>query len=286
MTRALRWIGLAAGGLAGLAIVAYGVGYVVSESALRRVYAVPAVTLSIPADPESITEGRRLATVHGCLAGCHGKEGGGAVFFDDPKLGRLVAPDLTAAARKFSAAQLAAVIRNGVRPDGRSVLVMPSEAYVGLNDADLARIIAFLQSLPAASGPGPDLSLGPLARVGLAAGKFKVAAQLIADTVPPPEGTDEISRRGRYLARTTCAGCHGTSLRGDSNPDFTSPDLRVVSAYSPEAFTRLLRTGVPPGDRKLGMMREVALHNLSHLSDAEISALHRYLHALPQIVRN
>jgi hypothetical protein len=69
-------------------------------------------------------------------------------------------------------------------------------------------------------------------------------------------------------------------LQGDSNPDFTSPDLRVVAAYSADDFARLLRTGTAMGDRKLGMMREVALDNLSHLTDAEIAALYEYLHTL------
>ena len=69
-------------------------------------------------------------------------------------------------------------------------------------------------------------------------------------------------------------------MQGDSNPDFTSPDLRVVAAYSAEDFARLLRTGIAMGDRKLGVMREEAQDNLSHLTDAEIAALYEYLHAL------
>ena len=34
------------------------------------------------------------------------------------------------------------------------------------------------------------------------------------------------------------------------------------------------------------MMREVALDNLSHLTDAEIAALYSYLHAMPEAARN
>ena len=280
-TRLLRWIGIALGSLAGLAIVAYAVLYVLSERVLRHTYKVPAVALSIPSDPASIAEGRRLATVRGCFADCHGKNAEGAVMFDQPLIGRIVAPNLTAAARKFSDAELAGVIRNGVRPDGRSVLVMPSEAFVGLTDADLGRIIAFLKSLPEAAGPDPSISPGPIGRVGLVIGKFKMAAELIAETVPPPEATNEDAKYGRYLARTVCAECHGTALRGTSNPDFTSPDLRVVAAYSPEAFTRLLRTGVAIGGRDVGVMSAQARNNLSHLTDSEIAALYSYLHSMP-----
>src|SRR6185369_11318779 len=147
MKRVLRWIGFAVAGVAGLAVIAYAVLYVLSEQALNRTYPVPAVTLSIPTDAESIQEGRRLATVRGCLPGCHGKAGEGEVMFDQPIVARVVAPNLTVAAKKFNAAELAGIIRNGVRPDGRSMLVMPSQTYAALTDQDLARIIAFLKTL-------------------------------------------------------------------------------------------------------------------------------------------
>jgi mono/diheme cytochrome c family protein len=158
--------------------------------------------------------------------------------------------------------------------------VMPSQMFVGLTDRDLGRIIAFLKSLPAVAGPGPSLSLAPLGRVAIVTGKVKPATQLITETVPPPEATNEEAAYGRYLARTTCAECHGTNLRGA--PDGSSANLQVAAAYSPEAFVRLLRTGVPPGERTLGMMRQTAVEHLSFLTDAEIAALYNYLHSMPQ----
>jgi mono/diheme cytochrome c family protein len=282
MTRVLRWIGMALASLAGLAIVAYAVLYILSERVLQRTYEVPAVTLSIPNDPASIVEGRRLATLRGCFADCHGKEAQGAVMFDKPMIARIVAPNLTTAVRKFTDAQLAVIIRNGIRPDGRSLLVMPSEAFAPMTDQDLGRIIAFLKSLPEVPGPGPSISPGPIGRAGLVAGKFKTAAQLIAETTQPPEATNDEAKQGRYLARTICATCHGTALRGDSNPDFSSPDLRVVAAYSPEAFTQLLRTGIAIGGRDVGVMSMQAKNNLSKLTDSEIAALYSYLHSLPE----
>lgn len=281
MKRVFRWIGIAVASLAGLAIVASAVLYVLSEQTLQRKYPVPAITLSIPGDPESIQEGQRLATVRGCFPGCHGKNGEGAVMFDEAMIARIVAPNLTAAAKKFSSAKLAGILRNGVRPDGPSMLVMPSETYTTLTDQDLARIIAFLKTMPEVPGPGPSIATGPIGRLGLAIGKFKMAAQHIAETVPPPPSTSEPAKQGRYLAQSICSECHGTALRGDSNPEFTSPDLRMVTAYSPEAFTRLLRTGVAIGDRNVGVMTTQAKNNLSRLTDSEIAALYSYLHSFP-----
>jgi cytochrome c553 len=286
MKRLLRWVAIALGGLAALLIVAAAVVYGVSERVLRRTYDVAAVAVPIPADPASILEGQRLATIRGCLGGCHGKQAEGKVMLDEPLIARLVAPNLTAAVRRYSDAELVSVIRNGVRPGGRSMVVMPSDAFVGLTDADLGRIIAFLRSLPPIAGPGPSLAVGPLGRVGLATGKFKMEAQLIAETVPPPNAANEEATFGRYLARTVCAHCHGTDLGGASTPDFVSPNLRVVGAYSPEAFTQLLRTGVALGGRQLRTMGPWARALLSHLTDAEIAALYSYLHAMPDVAQN
>jgi mono/diheme cytochrome c family protein len=281
MKRLLRWIGIFFGSLVALAIIAYAVVYVLSERILRHTYEVAAVAISIPTDPASITEGQRLSTIFGCFGGCHGKQAEGMVMFEEPMIGRVVAPNLTAAVRKYSDAELVAIIRNGVRPGGRSMMVMPAEGFVLLTDEDLGRIIAFLKSLPAVEGPGPSLSLGPLGRIGIATGQFKTVAQLIAETVPPPAATSEQAAYGRYLARTACAQCHGTSLRGASTPDFTSPSLQLAAAYSPESFTQLLRTGIALGGRNLGTMSPWARQHLSHLTDAEIAALYSYLHAMP-----
>jgi cytochrome c553 len=282
MNRLLRWIGIVFGSLIVLAVVAYAVVYVLSERILRRIYEVPAVALSIPTDATSIVEGRRLAIVRGCFNGCHGKQAEGMVMFDEPMIARIVAPNLTAAVHKYSDAELAIIVRNGLRPDGRSMIVMPSEAFTGLSDADLGRIIAFLKSLPTEAGPQASVAPGPLGRIGLVTGKFNTAAQLIEKTIPPPEATNEVGKRGRYLARTICAECHGTGLSGYSTPDFDAPDLRIVAAYSLEQFSELVRTGAALGKRNLATMSDWARMHLSQLTDEEINALYSYLHSMPE----
>jgi cytochrome c553 len=156
---------------------------------------------------------------------------------------------------------------------------MPSETFVGLTDQDLGLIIAFLKSLPETAGPSSSTSLGPIGRLGFVTGEFKTARQLIAETAPLPDATNPEAKQGRYLAQTICTACHGTALRGDSNPDFTSPDLRIVGTYSPDAFTQLMRTGVALGGRDLRVMSEVARIHLSQLTDPEIAALYSYLHS-------
>jgi cytochrome c553 len=279
MKRLLRWIATALGALVALGIMAFGVVYVLSERILTHSHAIPTAAVPIPTDSAAITEGRRLATIHSCMSSdCHGVRGEGRLMFDRPMIARIVAPNLTAAVRRYTDAQLVGIIRQGVRPSG-SVLVMPSEAFDALTDADLGGILAFLKSLPAVDGPGPSVVPGPVGRIGLALGKFKTAPQLIAEGARPPEATSKEAAFGRYLARTICAECHGGDLRGASNPDFTSPGLAVVAAYSPDAFRELLRTGVPLGGRTLRVMGPQARENLSYLTEAEVTALYGYLHA-------
>ncbi len=281
MKRLFRWIGIGLGVLLGLTVVAVAVIYALAQRSVNHSYHVPQTAIEVPTDAAAIAEGRRLATINGCYASCHGQQAQGAVLFDEPIVGRLVAPNLAASARNYSDVELANIIRHGLRPDGRSLIVMPSEAFVFLSDADLGRIIAFLRSLPASEGPAPNVTLGPLARLGLATGQYRLAARLIAETVPLPEAASPDALTGRYLAQTVCAHCHGTDLRGRTTPAYASPNLQMVAAYSPETFARLLRTGVPLSGQKLGLMREESLLNLALLTDTEIASLYSYLHTLP-----
>jgi mono/diheme cytochrome c family protein len=283
--RLLRWTAITLGGLVGLVFVAYAVLHVLSVRAMARTWPIPVVQIPIPTDAAAIAEGRRLGVVYSCFAGCHGKLAEGAVVFDQPLVGRIVAPNLTASARRYSDAELAVALRHGLRPDGRSLMVMPSQAFVALDDADLGRIIAAMKSLPETAGMDRSVSLGPLGRIALGLSQLKTSAQMIADSVPPPEASGEQAARGRYLARTLCAECHAPTLRGETNPSFTSPTLQTTVAYSLEAFTRLLRTGVALGDRDLAFMGPWARANLSSLKDQEIAALYSYLHALPDVTR-
>jgi hypothetical protein len=70
-------------------------------------------------------------------------------------------------------------------------------------------------------------------------------------------------------------------LNGASNPEYTSPNLQILKAYSLEQFSQLLRSGVALGGRNLRMMGPWARKNLSVLTDGEITALYHYLHSLP-----
>ena len=272
----LRWLRI--GFLSALVLVvgASAIVYLLSELALRRTYTEPSVDIAVPNDSQSVREGHRLAQVRGCAGGCHGANTEGGIFIDNLLLARLVAPNLTTAVRRYSNADLERIIRRGVRPDGLSVIGMPSEMFSGLTDEDLGKILAYLRSVPVLPGPAAERRLGPLARVGFVMGKLTPAAELVRRARPltgmwPPHG--DSTALGGYLARTSCTECHGLDL-GGGDP---APDLRIAAGYSLEAFTDLMRTGKALGDRELPLMSPVARQRFSHFTDEELQELYAFL---------
>jgi mono/diheme cytochrome c family protein len=273
--RLLRWVRNAVIGVIALGLIAAVVIYVLSELALRRSYEARGTSVAIPADSTSIAEGERLARIRGCL-GCHRSKLEGGMFVDEPMLARIAAPNLTTAVRAYSDAELEGIIRHGVRPDGRSVLAMPSDMFRLLDDADLGKILAFLHSVPEVPGQPRLVKPGPLGRLGIAIGKFKPAAEdvrrveTLSDSFPAPGSP---VAPGAYLARTVCTECHGATLSGVGK----TPDLRIAAGYSREQFVRLMRTGTALGERELSLMSEVARSRFTHFTDEEIEALYAYL---------
>lgn len=279
MRTALKWLGRGALALILLLLVATGVVYALSERMIRQTYDVTAEAIAIPADSAAIAEGERLARTRGCYNGCHGEAAEGGLFFEDRLLGTIHAPDLTRAVHRLSDEQLARVIRHGIRADGSSVFVMPSIDFYHLSDDDIEAIVAFLRSLPRTDGPETSVRLGPLGRFLFVAGEFQPAAAEIdhdAPRVDPGDGSDP-ALLGEYLARTACAECHGRNFEGTSGPPEATPNLAITSAYTPEQFRTLMRTGEPRDGRDLRLMDDMSRKRFSYFTDAELDALYAFL---------
>lgn len=277
MRRLLKWIGYTLATLAVLGLLAIALVYVISQRSLDKEYDAPLEPVAISSSPEVIAEGKRLAITRGCFDGCHGKGVSGAVLFDEPWVGRAIAPNLTRVAADYSDSELERVIRRGIRKNGKSVWAMPSSEYYHLNDSDLAALIAFLRSLPASEGPDYELELRILGRIGLVAGQFRPVAERIKQGPPRFEVTDPESpaQLGNYLALTMCADCHGKHFQGGSFGG--APNLVVIKSYDADAFRRLIREGISVDGREdLGMMSEVSTRHLHLLRDDEIDALHAF----------
>jgi len=270
MKRILKWTAITVASIVAVLLI---VIYAGSEYRLRQKFDIAAAPIEVPTDSAAIARGRHLLETRGC-EGCHGEGLKGEVFFDQPMLARLVAPNVVRAIKGYSNPDLARLLRHGVRPNGTGVAVMPSSMFYHLDDADLAGLIAYLRTLPdKGSDTLPATSLRLLARVGLVMGQYKLEPVDITHDAPrAPNGPDPAAR-GQYLAKSTCSECHGQQLEGSEE----TPALSIVAGYSQAEFARLMREGVPRDGRKLALMGDVARSRFVHFSDEEVGALYAYL---------
>jgi mono/diheme cytochrome c family protein len=277
IVKALIWTAAAL-----LLVAALAVGAVYGGNAwiTTRQHDVPLEPAPVAAAAFDAVEARRLAILVGCVS-CHGRSGGGGSI-GLPGVVQLGVPNLTKVMPEYSDAELVRLLRFGVLRNGTTAIGMPSAAFYPLSDADLARLIAYLRSLPPARDIGPGRGVREfsfLARVGLMIGKLETSVAQV-DRAAPRWG--ELPRttpfeRGRYWASIVCAECHRPDLQGDEL--LGSPSLAIVRAYDLEQFRHLLRTGEPLSKVKLGLMADVSKADFVSFRDDEIDDLYAFLSA-------
>lgn len=270
MKRILKWTTIGLGSVVALALV---VIYGVAELGLRQKFDVAAAPIGVPTDSAALARGRHVYETRGC-EGCHGPGLTGKVFFDDALISRLTAPNVPAVLTGYSDADLARLLRHGVRPNGTGVAVMPSSMFTHLSDEDLGALIAYVRTLPVRDSAAlPATSIRLLGRIGLLVGEYKLEPDLIDhDVARVPSGSDPAAR-GLYLAKSSCTECHGQDLQGDTQ----TPALSIVAGYSAAEFARLMREGVPKDGRTLELMGGTARNRFSHFTVEEVDALYAYL---------
>lgn len=233
--------------------------------------------------PDPVKHGARVSAILGC-SGCHGKDLTGEDW-SEPGYGRLWTANLTVSAAGYSDAQLKNVITRAKKPDGTPLWDMPSHLFSQLADADLDALVAFIRSKPPTGEAHPPPTFGPILKAEMAKGVYFSSAVKVereGAAWPPDVGPEH--KLARYIVRATCAECHNMDLHGGKAGPVTGdrPDIRIAGSYDGKDFVRLLRTGVPAGERKLGLMAEVARGRYSQFTDAEIAAIHAYLKAVAQ----
>lgn len=271
----VRFLKIAGIAILAIVLLALAILYGGSEWTLRRAHDVELVPLGVPVTPARAQEGARLAAAFGCRD-CHMADGQGRVIVDDPLFGQVVAPGIAWAAADYSDAELARLIRHGVRKDGTGVIVMPSTTYVNMADEDVAAIVAWVRTLK----PGPNevarrSSFGPLGR-GLILGGV-VPLQVVRSTRHSP--VRRPADIGEYYYDAACSDCHALDRERPAHVGpRPAPALAVAGgAYDLPAFRRMLRTGKAPDGRDLGLMGQVARSAGPALTDAEIAAIHAFL---------
>jgi mono/diheme cytochrome c family protein len=291
--KVLKWFGIVLGSLLGLIILAAAVFFIKGNQRFSKTYQAPTDQLTIPTDAASIARGQHFAAA--ICEECHGSNlSGGKILFQAPPLGQVKAANLTSGkggrGATFTDADWVRAIRYGVKPDGKSVVIMPSYFFYNFTDQDLADIIAYIKSVPPVDNTVTDVQVTPLAKVLIGAGKLNMpfSASLIpfdtqrADSMQPSASADY----GAYLVSVSgCHECHGAQLSGGKDPDPTAPPAPnltpggLLGKWSEADFINTIRTGVTP--ENLHLEDFMPWKTFRNYSDDDLKAIWTYLHSLP-----
>jgi mono/diheme cytochrome c family protein len=279
MRKLLRRLLQVLAGLLVLAVLLIAAGWIASEIRVDKRYTdVPATAPRLKGDAAA---GKHWASILACSA-CHARDLGGQVLDDNALAGRLVAPNLTQKRKLYSDAELARMIRYGIKHDGHGAWVMPSDGFYHLDDQTVADVIAYIRSVPEVKRDLPETTNGPLTRLGLLIGKFDLVTNSIDRHAPrmgdAPRPT--AAQQGRYLATVVCAECHGVDQHG--KPDEGLPDLAIAKIYTPAEFTDLMRGRWAKGHRDAPMVH-VARARFTDFTDEEIAQIKAWLDVRPVV---
>lgn len=289
-----KWIRRGAVSLAVL-VAAAGAAFItlaeMGERKLQRHVEVAVAPVAFRSDAASVERGAYLFRSRGC-GDCHGANGGGRVVVEDGAM-LVRSPDITpgGVAARYSEVDWVRTIRHGVKPDGTPVMIMPSEEYNRLVDADLAAVVAYVRQLPPAGGAKTEVRLPMPVKALYAAGVVLDASEKIDHTLPPAQPVAEgvTAEHGAYVANG-CIGCHGKQLAGGKIPG-APPDWPAAAKLNPgpgsaldryrtvEQFMAMFKTGVRPDGTSVSKVMPFV--SLKELSDVDVRALYIHLRSLP-----
>jgi mono/diheme cytochrome c family protein len=315
--RARRLAGLAALGLAGLALAAWLDRRAPAPQAEVAPEIVTNVTIPAradgaarvapdPASTDPVARGAYLALAGNC-AGCHTARGGApyaggrgiATPFGTIHATNLT-PDPATGLGAWTPTDFRRALHEGRTRDGRALYpAFPYADYTLVTPDDADALFAFLRSLPAVHAPArPHALRFPWNLPWLLEAWRWLYFRPAAFVVDPAR--DAAWNRGAYLVRGLghCGACHtardalggpaGTALGGGPMPaqGWHAPSLRDPSeggvAHWTEAETvRWLATGLTDRAVATGPMAHVVTDSLQHLAPADLEAMATYLRALP-----
>lgn len=272
-------------------LIGASIVYLESGRQISRTYSVTPASLVIASDSASLARGRHLVTVRLGCTNCHTVDLGGQVVIDAMPFGRFVAANITPAGvvQAYTDADWVRAIRNGVRPNGKPLLFMPSHIFANLGAEDLAAVIAYVKTVPPVTRDHPPSAVGPIGRMLLVTGKAPlIPAKLIDQRAPlpmaPPAGVT--TEYGHYLATTGgCTECHGRGLSGGKfaggpdDPPAQNLTPAGIGQWSQADFIRAMREGQRPDGTAIKPF--MPWQTMGKMTDDELRAIYLYLKSVP-----
>ncbi|MFC0668513.1 c-type cytochrome [Azotobacter chroococcum] len=284
--------------------------YLFGLSALFALGAAAAET----ADPELLKKGEYLARAGDCVA-CHTAKGGqpfaGGLPMETP-IGTLfstnITPDRKTGIGDYSFEDFDLAVRHGIAKQGYTLYpAMPYPSYARVTEPDMRALYAyFMQGVAPIEQANKDSAIPwPLSmRLPLTFWRWVFAPEV--KDFAPAKDQDPVLARGAYLVDGLghCGACHTPrgigmqekALSAGEGADFlagSAPlegwiakslrgDQRTgIGSWSEAELVQFLRTGRTNRTAVFGGMSEVVVHSMQYMSDADLTAIARYLKSLP-----
>ncbi|GBF50010.1 cytochrome C [Leptospira ryugenii] len=277
-------------GLTAILFFIVSIIYIQTNSRLTKVIEGVGEISVFPPGANDLVEGKRLYVTRGC-PDCHGLQGQGVTFINDPLLGTFTGSNLTkgqGGLGKKSFQDFVLALRHGIGTNKQPLHFMPSTDFQAMTDEDVGKIYSYLLSLPPVEETSAEIKIGPLARVLFLTGNLPhLASALFIDhsvqAASKQEKTLSLSF-GKYLA-DTCTGCHGANLKGGPIPgappewpEATNITKQGIGAWSEDQFVSAIRTGITPDGRE--MRAPMPWKNFAYMTDVELKSIRMYLMSL------
>jgi mono/diheme cytochrome c family protein len=288
MRRLLKLIGWIAAGLLLAVSALVGYVYAVSGARMSKSYTVSVPPLTIPSDAASIARGKYLADSVSQCVDCHGADLGGKIVENNFAMGRLAAANLTRGrggiGARYTDQDYVRTLLHGVRPDGRSVVFMPSVDY-HFTERDLASLIAYVKSVPPVDRELPAQAPGPMARaLSLFAGfPLSSAAMIDHDRVAfavPKDERNPVAAGEQIVAMAGCVACHGRDFVGGAGPPPGGANITPVGigGWTEKDFLTAIRDHKRPNGT---VIAETMPRGYGQMADADLQNIFAFLKTVP-----
>lgn len=279
-----------------LAVGGYGFVEVKYSSKIDETFEQPVTALEIPEGSSSAIErGTYLVNnLMGCShSDCHRADLGGGVLMDEPPMGLVYAPNLTAGAgsvtKEYTGEDWARILRHGIKKNKKRAVIMPSEDYTSFSDGDLAAAVAYIKSLPAIDRETRAHDPGFLLRALIATGEIPFAHDKIDHNAERPTAEPGPTAEWGKVVAGTCSGCHGQGFSGGKIPggDPSWPEARNISpdqatgigSWTFEQFEQAMRHGKRPDGTELNKAMPWKMY--AGMTDDDVKAVWEYLRTIP-----
>ena len=295
MNRILRIAGIVIVLVLVLLIAVIGYVFAQSNAKLNATHNYEVVTFDIPDDEDILVEGQRIWESRAC-GDCHGGDAGGNPdFINDGAIGVLPASNLTSGegGHDYTADDFVLAIQHGVGHDGRGLIIMPSEDWYQMPEAELMPLVAYLLSLEPIDRTMPERSLGPIGRALVAFGAFPLTVETIdhANAGFLDIEAEPSIEYGEYVARN-CVGCHGDNFGGQAVPgeqDVVSANITShpdgIGDWSLDDWITAMREGTRP-DGSVIDAAHMPWPYYASMTDVELEALYNFLQSREAIAGN